>query len=206
MDPVILAQYLVNRFGHVPGGVTPLKVQKLLYYVKAWSLVNGENLVDGTFYKWRHGPVNRQVYDHFKPNRSDPLQIVNLAPDQEPQGEAREFVDFIGHSYARFPALVLSKMTHDEAPWKETPPDHEICPVGMQAFYSRQPFAANIPLDYDHKPYVAVQSDMDRAFTLDMSVNDAVRATTFKSYREYLDRLSRAGYVAREDWLNRLLA
>ena len=41
MNPVHLAQYLVNRFGNIPGGVTPMKLQKLLYYVKAWSLVDG---------------------------------------------------------------------------------------------------------------------------------------------------------------------
>lgn len=206
MNPVSLAQYLVNSFGHVPGGVTPLKVQKLLYYVKAWSLVNGEDLVDGTFEKWTHGPVNRVVYEHFKGNGRQPLQPINLGPDHEPRGEVKEFIDFIGNSYARFPALVLSKMTHEEDPWRLTQPSHEIPSELIRDYYAGQPFAANIPFDPVGKPYVAVQSHMDRAFTMDMSRTDATRASTFNSYREYVERLARAGYASRDEWLNRLLA
>ena len=208
MPPVHLAQYLVNTFGHVPGGVTPMKVQKLLFYVKAWGLVDGEDLVDGSFLRWKHGPVNRAVYRHYVEQgyRRAPIQPVALAPEHEPQGDARAFVDFIGHSYARFPAVVLSKMTHDEAPWRKTPPKRVIPDPLIRSFYADQPFAQNLPFDPVGKPYVPVQSDMDRALTFDMGPEDAARATTFASYREYLERITRAGYRADDGWLSGLLA
>ncbi len=47
---------------------------------------------------------------------------------------------------------------------------------------------------------------MGGALTFDMSEADARRATTYASYREYLDRIKRAGYVAEDDWLSGLLA
>jgi uncharacterized phage-associated protein len=206
MNPVHLGQYLVNQFGHVPGGVTPLKLQKLVYYVKAWSLVDGAPLVDGTFVRWTHGPVNVPLYLHFKDHGRAPLQPVALGPEHTPQGAARDFVDFVGHSYAHFPAVALSKMTHDEAPWKETPPKRIIADALIRDFYAGQPFAANLPFDPTGKPYVAVQSDMDRAFTLDLRGADARRAATYASYAAYLEHLERAGLLTESDWLNRLLA
>ena len=206
MQPVLLAQYLVNQFGHVPGGVTPLKLQKLLYYVKAWSLVDGEDLVDGAFERWPHGPVNPDVYNHFKKYVSSPIQPVTLGPAHEPQGEARAFVNFVGNSYARFPAIVLSKMTHDEDPWRLTPEGGEISTGCIHDYYAIQPFAANLPFDPVGKPYIPVQSHMDRAFTMDMSTADAQRASTFSSYEAYLERLEKAGYASRDEWLSRLLA
>ena len=205
MSPVHLAQYLVNQFGHVPGGVTPLKVQKLLYYVKAWSLVDGHDLVDGRFVKMTHGPVNWDVYHHFKGHGSAPLQPVTLGPSQTPTGDAKAFTDFIGNSYARFPAVVLSKMTHDEEPWRTTPMRKVISKRKMQAYYAAQPFAQNLPFDPVGKPYIPVQSDMGRAFTLDMSPADAQRASVYASYQDYLDRITRSGYVAGDDWLSHLL-
>ena len=207
MNPVHLAQHLVNQFGSVPGGVTPLKLQKLLYYVKAWSLVDGEDLVDGRFAKWKHGPVNRAVYEHFHGQgyRRQPIQPVTLSHGQEPQGAAREFVHFVGNSYARFPAVVLSKMTHEEDPWKNARMHQTIRDEDILAFYEDQPFADNIPFHPD-RPYVPVQSHMDRAFTLDMSAADARRSAVYTSYREYLDRIERAGYIAEDDWLSGLLA
>lgn len=207
MNSVHLAQYIVNQFGSVPGGVTPMKLQKLLYYVKAWGLVGGDDLVGGRFAKWKHGPVNRTVYEHFHERgyRREPIQPVTLAYDEEPHGPAREFVHFVGNSYARFPAIVLSKMTHEEAPWKEARMYQTIREDAIQSFYATQPFAANIPFDPD-QPYVPVQSDMGGALTFDMSEADARRATTYASYREYLDRIMQAGYVAEDDWLSGLLA
>lgn len=206
MKPVLLAQYIVNRFGQVPGGVTPLKLQKMLFYVKAWSLVDGDDLVNGPFVKWQHGPVNEEVYHHFKKNGASQLQPVGLASRDEPQGAAKEFVDFIGHSYARFPAITLSKMTHEEDPWLKTNYGAEIDAELIQSYYAVQPFALNIPFDPVKKPYVPINSHMDRSFTVDMGDADARRASVYDSYMDYLARLHQAGYVTRDEWLSGLLA
>lgn len=206
MSPLHLAQYLVNTFGHVPGGVTPMKLQKLLYYVKSWSVVDGADLVDGAFLRWTHGPVNREVYDHFKSFGRAPLQPMTLASGQQPNGAEKEFIDFIGNSYARFPAITLSKMTHDEEPWRAAAPDSEIAASSMRSYYSGQPFARNLPFDPTGKPYVAVRSHMDRAFTLDMSPADAVRSGVYPSYAAYLERLKKAGYTTVDDWHSRLMS
>jgi uncharacterized phage-associated protein len=208
VSPVHLAQYLANRFGALPGGVTPMKVQKLLYYVKAWGQVEGLDPVEGAFTKWPHGPVNREVYEHFRAEgyTRQPIQPVSLGPEHEPQGRARDFVELIGASYARFTALTLSAMTHREDPWLLTESRAVIAPALMRDYYAQQPFARNLqPFALDGKPYHPVQSDLDRAFTLDMSTREAERATTYASFRAYQQRLEDAGYVPEEDWLSGLM-
>ena len=208
MNPVHVAQHLVNRFGGVPGGITPLKVQKLVYYVKAWDEVGGPSkVVQGRFEKWPHGPVNRQVYRHFKEQgyTREPIQPENLG-SFEPTGELQEFIEFIGASYARFPAVTLSVMTHREDPWKLTA-DGAVIPVAlMRSFYGKQSFAENLPFD-PSSTYRTVQSDLGKAFTMDLSPSDEARATTYPTFGAYLaqiDRLQKMG-ADREGFLSGLL-
>ena len=206
MNPVHVAQYLVNRFGNVPGGITPLKVQKLLYYVKAWDETGGPGgIVSGPFEKWQHGPVNPAVYHHFKAYGSAPLQPVSLG-GVAMGAEAGAFAEFVGASYARFPAVTLSVMTHREDPWRLADDGAVISAEAMRAFYAEQPFAANLPFD-PSGAYRPVPSDLGKAFTMDLSAADEARATTYATFADYLaqvDRLQRKG-MDREGILSRLL-
>ena len=125
MQVLHLAQYLVNTLAPTSaGGITPLKLQKLLYYVKAWGLVAGHPLVPVPLRRWKLGPVNPDVYDAFKVYGREPIPYTEAV--EEPQGEAKRLVDFIGTCYNPFSALTLSAMTHKEAPWLETAPDEVI--------------------------------------------------------------------------------
>lgn len=47
--------------------ITPLKLQKLLYYAQAWSLVfRGKALFYEDIEAWVHGPVIPLVYQRYK--------------------------------------------------------------------------------------------------------------------------------------------
>ncbi|MFM9718924.1 Panacea domain-containing protein, partial [Streptomyces galilaeus] len=46
---------------------------KVLYFAHAWHLAKyGKPLVAQPFEAWRHGPVNRVVYDQYKEYRERP--------------------------------------------------------------------------------------------------------------------------------------
>ena len=48
-----------------------LKLQKLIYYIQAWSLgINKEPMMNARFEAWVHGPVCRQLYERFKSTKS----------------------------------------------------------------------------------------------------------------------------------------
>lgn len=57
------AQYLVSTFTPLYGGISPMKLQKLMYYLKVWGLVVGTPLVASAFQKWTYGPVEANLLD-----------------------------------------------------------------------------------------------------------------------------------------------
>ncbi len=201
------AQYIINMCGQY-GAVTPMKLQKLLFYVKAWGLMEDQMLVAGPFVKWKYGPVNPDVYHAFKEYRSQPLPHRDVDSRFAPQGRQKELIDFIALSYAPFSALALSAMTHREKPWLQADIDEEITSSALQDFYNAShPFGANFPFSPE-QTYVAVPSDASSAFTLDMSRGDAEKVRTFSSYAAYLDHLEqlRRFQPEADELLNRLIA
>lgn len=181
------AQYVVNT-AHELGAVTPMKLQKLLYYAQTWGLMEDQNLVGGPFEKWPYGPVNRTVYHGFKEFGASNIAHQSVPAKYAPTGRRKELLDFIVFSYAPFSPISLSKMTHDEAPWQEAEMGAVITEEAMRAFCETHPFRANFPFD-PHQPYVAVPSNASAAFTLDMSRREAEQSLRHASYETYLAQL-----------------
>ena len=58
-----VAQYILSKLGPMPA----MKLQKLVYYSQAWSLVWDEAaLFDEEIQAWANGPVVRTLYDVHK--------------------------------------------------------------------------------------------------------------------------------------------
>ena len=165
--------------------ITPLKLQKLLYYVKAWGLVAGMDLYQGQFYKWPYGPVNPEAYHAYKQYGRNRIPIPP-PPASMPLTDEQALIDFILAAYLPFSATTLSAMTHKESPWQQTPDGDIISPAAMRRFYEQQAFAKNFnPFAPTNKPYYPVQSDAWHAFVLDMSDEDIHRHTQIESYQRY---------------------
>ena len=98
-----------------------LKLQKLLYYVQAWSYgINKQPIFNGEFEAWVHGPVNREIYNRFNPTKYLYSEIniddclnnsVSLS-----SGDA-EFVDFVLENYLKYSGAELERLSHNEKPW-----------------------------------------------------------------------------------------
>ncbi len=99
--------------------LTNLRLQKLLYYAQAWSLVLRESeLFPEEIQAWRWGPVVPAVYNNLPDgqgaNQLPPAMFVD-APDLPP--EDAELVRSVWEAYNQYSALQLSRMTHKETPW-----------------------------------------------------------------------------------------
>src|SRR5690625_848393 len=96
----------INTQTRVTGRV---QLQKLLYYVQAWSLAwDGSPIFDDEIEAWEKGPVVRAVYDG---HRGD---ISRVSED------ARRTVDAVLKFYGRFYGSALIERTHSEKPWQES--------------------------------------------------------------------------------------
>lgn len=104
-------------FAHEHGDyITPLKLQKLVYYADAWHLVNfDEALVDEDFEAWIHGPVVRSLYTRFKDYRWNPI-LCEVTKPQLPS-EIEEHLHETYEAFGGFSGFELERMTHEEKPW-----------------------------------------------------------------------------------------
>ena len=100
------------------GDMTTMKLQKLVYYSQAWSLVwDDEPLFDEKIEAWVNGPVVPSLFaahkGQFKICRGG-LGRGDASHLTQPQ---RDTVDAVIRAYGDYTGAQLSEMTHRESPW-----------------------------------------------------------------------------------------
>lgn len=186
MDTINLSKYIVNNYHNTSkDGITPLKLQKLLYYIYVWGIISNHKVINDKFYKWKNGPVNPAVYDYYKSfsgSKINPdFSNLNSITSQD-----KNFIDFIASNYVKFSAITLSAMTHQDAPWQKTGYNDIISEESIKDFYSKLNFAKNFPID-ENKPFYPVETDLHYSFVLDFSEDFANKPFHYNSYKEYLE-------------------
>jgi uncharacterized phage-associated protein len=113
---VDVARYILSK----TGGMTAMKLQKLVYYSQAWALVwDEEPLFTEDIQAWANGPVVPELYDlhrgQFKVDESTFLggDIDALTPNQQ------DSIDKVLEALSSKSGHWLSELTHLEAPWKD---------------------------------------------------------------------------------------
>jgi uncharacterized phage-associated protein len=114
-DVFDVAAYILDKQGEM----TTMKLQKLLYYSQAWSLVWDETpLFENNIEAWANGPVVREVYEahrgRFKISRTD----INGNPANL-NSTQKETIDAVLEGYGPKSSQWLSDLTHSESPWRE---------------------------------------------------------------------------------------
>jgi len=108
-----VAQYILQK----RGSITAMKLQKLVYYCQAWSLVwDEEPLFDETIEAWASGPVVRELYDAHR-GMFAVTSLLRGTPDN-PTIVQKETIDAVLDFYGDRSAQWLSDLTHIEAPWR----------------------------------------------------------------------------------------
>ncbi|MFN7716466.1 MAG: Panacea domain-containing protein [Pseudanabaenaceae cyanobacterium] len=113
---VDVAKYILTKTGEM----TAMKLQKLVYYSQAWSLVWDESsLFDEDIQAWANGPVVPVLYEYhrgqFKVNKDTFADgdINALTPNQ--QDSINKVLEALQEKSGQW----LSDLTHMESPWKD---------------------------------------------------------------------------------------
>jgi uncharacterized phage-associated protein len=134
-----VAAYILKRLG----SMTAMKLQKLLYYCQAWSLVWDEKpLFDEPIEAWANGPVVPAIFKKHKG-----LFQVDAWRDGDPSKlskKQRETIEAVLKYYGQKTSQWLSDLTHNERPWKHArkglPPgargNREITHAELMDYYS----------------------------------------------------------------------
>ena len=133
-----VAQYILEQMGEL----TTWKLQKLVYYSQAWSLVWEDRPMFGERIEaWANGPVCRELYNQHRGQFAIGLVPGGNAQALDPAD--RETVDAVLEAYGGLSSQQLSDLTHMERPWRDargnTPPgersDAPITLDSMAAYY-----------------------------------------------------------------------
>lgn len=109
-----VAKYIIKK----TGTITAMKLQKLVYYCQAWSLVWDEKpLFKSKIEAWANGPVAPALYDMhrgaFELSKWPIGESKNLTQDE------KDTIDSVLKYYGGKSSQWLSDLTHQELPWKD---------------------------------------------------------------------------------------
>ena len=99
--------------------LSPLKMQKLLFYAQAWYAANTDNrLFKDDIYAWKHGPVVEDVYHELKEYGSQDLKVLITKLEAEDQEITDDLKTVLG-VYGNMSAYELVARTHKEEVWRK---------------------------------------------------------------------------------------
>lgn len=144
-----VAAYILKQ----KSSMSAMKLQKLVYYSQAWSLVwDDRPLFEDPIQAWANGPVVPELFKFHKGEFK-----VSVWPTGNPENldeKAKATINDVLDSYGELSAHQLSHLTHSEEPWRKargnihsTDPSNEVITLDVIAdFYSA------ISLDSNAKP------------------------------------------------------
>lgn len=110
-----VAKYILLK----TGSVSAMKLQKLVYYSQAWSLVwDDEPLFRESIQAWANGPVVRSLYAAHRKMYLITQQDLLAGSADELSDTQKATVDAVIKAYGDKSAQWLSDQTHSEDPWK----------------------------------------------------------------------------------------
>lgn len=143
-----VAEYFIDKANKEEKPITNKKLQKLVYYAQAWSLVlKNTELFDEKIEAWVHGPAIKSIYTSYKKFGFSPIK---KATDSEAlktiPADTKTLLDSIWTVYGKFDGDYLEMLTHSESPWQDAREglqssensENEITIASMKSFYSQK--------------------------------------------------------------------
>ena len=117
-----IADYFLNQMNVNNGdSITPLKLQKLVYYAQAWHYTLFDNpLFDEKIEAWAHGPVVKSLWLKFQHiTRNSVIDIENYQFDlPDFSDNTKQILDEVNQIYGEHSGSYLEQLTHSEKPWQ----------------------------------------------------------------------------------------
>ncbi len=122
------------RMGEAQGvtDMSPMKLQKLVYYAHAWHLAfHGKPLIREEIQAWKYGPVIQELYHEFKEFGNDPIErpaheldyaseTLTLISPEIPADDTltHELLKEVFRIYGHLTPIQLSNQSHStQEPW-----------------------------------------------------------------------------------------
>ena len=115
--------------------ITPLELQKYLYYVQGITLaVYGIPAFENDIKAWSYGPVVEEIYHKYKENKGKEIKDykeINISKG------IKEIIKKVVSGYGKYTGYQLIDLTHEEEPWKTTNHDDVIDKNLIKTYFER---------------------------------------------------------------------
>lgn len=122
----VLSNNILVRAQEEKIDITPMKLQKLLYYVCVkYAKETGNSPISEHFEVWKYGPVVATVYAEFKPFGSKTITKFSQNAmgkskmvDEDANPILKKCLDYVWNKFKRLSGIELSERTHKrESGW-----------------------------------------------------------------------------------------
>ncbi len=143
-----VGRYFIYLSNQANKPITNKKLQKLVYYAQAWSLVlNNKKLFNEPIEAWVHGPAIRNLYVQYKNFGFSPIQEqIESGTISNISGKTKDLLDEVWRVYGKMDSRYLEMLSHSEKPWLDARAgleghensENKISSESMKSFYSKK--------------------------------------------------------------------
>jgi uncharacterized phage-associated protein len=150
-----IAEYIVRLATAHGDDISPMKLQKILYYAQgAFLALKGEPIFDDEMHALPHGPVVLSVYEEYKKFGDKPIDR-KTCDNADLSDVEKTALNELYKKYRSFTASELRNKTHGETPWADTQKNHVISKDRIKVYFKDNIYADNllfkdIPIEYGH--------------------------------------------------------
>ena len=118
-DAKSVANELIRRANEAGRPLTPMQVQKLIYFCQAWMLgLYGQSLIKQPVEAWQYGPVVRDVYNNLRKYGRNPVTSPIRCKKEDYSAREENLIDQVWEKYGHFTGPQLSTLSHEDGtPW-----------------------------------------------------------------------------------------
>ncbi len=123
-----IADFFLSKVNPEVGDtISPLKLQKLVYYAQVWHYtIFDEVLFEEKIEAWTHGPVVRSLYSRFSNyGKNESITVFDLDIPDFPE-KTLDLLNEVQEVYGEHSGSYLEKLSHSESPWQMAREGHEI--------------------------------------------------------------------------------
>lgn len=122
LSPTIVCNNILRRAFDEKISVTPMKLQKLLYFVSCeYIKATGTELLTEEFCVWQYGPVLPSVYDEFKSFHGNPITAYakdangnSFAYNEDTSPQLKNAISTVWAAFKHKTGMYLSQITHED--------------------------------------------------------------------------------------------
>lgn len=123
-DVLDVSRYVINYSNKKKYGISNLKLQKVLYFIQVYFLINtanGKRCFHEKIEAWDFDPVVPKVYREYKRYGSTNIPTMEsyLDSDNMISEEDSKRIDIVVDVFSDFSATDLVTLTHNHDPWKD---------------------------------------------------------------------------------------